>query len=254
MLTMGTSGGLMVMDCSDVDYMNFLASDPIGSGIVFGDEYSNLNRGWAHVNSGVDERALAVMDDLFSPKKIGIVYNFDDPDAYIYSSAQSVDEYAAAQQVNVEKVSVSDSIEDTDEAYRLYVEEMKTAHEKLAALEIDVYILTTSLLEAKDFKVVLEPLVEKGIPIFSVNSTEDVRYGATAAVEMLDYPNIGRFATEIIAHYKEGTNLDKLTQKYDTAPFLVLNIDTIHDSGIRLPLDVLMSASSIYREYTEETQ
>ena len=251
MLTMGTSAGRMVMNCSDVDYMNFLASDPVGSEIVLSDEYSGMERGWAHVNSGVDEKALAVMDDLFSPEKVGIVYNFDDPDAYIYSSAQSVDEYAAQKEISVEKMSVSDSIEDTDEAYQIYVAEMKAAHEKLAEMGIDVYILTTSLLEPADFKVVLEPLVEKGIPIFSINSTEDVRYGATAAVEMLDYQNIGRFAAEIIFHYREGVDLSKLTQKYDTAPFLVLNIDTLHDSGIKLPLDVLLSASSIYREYTE---
>lgn len=253
MLTMGTSAGTMVKDCSNVDYMNFLASDPVGSEIVSGDMYSGIGRGWAHVNSGVDERALAVMDDLFSPRKVGIVYNFDDPEAYIYSSAQSVDKYCQAEQITVEKRSVSDSIEDTGEAYEQYVDEMKSAHEALAKEEPDVYILTTSLLEPEDFKEVLEPLVKQGIPVFSINSTEDVRYGATAAIEMLDYRNIGRFAAETIYQYQQGSSLDELTQKYDTAPFLVLNIDTLHDAGMKLPLDVLLSASSIYREYVEGT-
>lgn len=254
MLTMGTSAGIMIMEHTDADYMNFLASDPIGSQIVLGEEYSGTDRGWAHVNSGVDERALAVMEDLFAPQKLGIVYNTDDPAAYIYSSAQAVDKYAELQGVAVETISVSDNFAETPEAYAEYVNDMKMAHEQLANEGIDVYIMTTSLLEPEDFNVVLAPLVEKGIPVFSVNSTEDVRYGATAAVEMLDYPNIGRFAAETIKRYAEGKPLEELNQKYDTAPFLVLNIDTLQRSKIQLPLYVLLSASNIYQNYTGEAR
>lgn len=202
----------------------------------------------------MDERALAVMEDLFAPQKLGIVYNTDDPAAYIYSSAQAVDKYAELQGVAVETISVSDNFAETPEAYAEYVNDMKMAHEQLANEGIDVYIMTTSLLEPEDFNVVLAPFVEKGIPVFSVNNTEDVRYGATAAVEMLDYPNIGHFAAETIKRYAEGKPLEELNQKYDTAPFLVLNIDTLQRSKIQLPLYVLLSASNIYQNYTGEAR
>jgi ABC-type uncharacterized transport system substrate-binding protein len=129
---------------------------------------------------------------------------------------------------------------------------MLEAHRELAAEGIDLYILTTSLLMPEDFAPVLEPFVEKGIPVFSVNSTEDVRYGATAAVEMCDYTNIGRFAAEAMRAWKAGEGLEKINQIYDTAPFLVVNIDTLQRSGIRLSLDVLLSASEIYGRYAEE--
>lgn len=251
-ITMGTAGGLFVKDSTEIPYMNFLASDPVGSEIVAGAELSGSSRGWAHVSVGIDERALSVMHDIFRPKKIGIVYNLDDPESYIYSSASSVDEYARQNRVEVVRRSVSDDIDDSEEMYEEYKAAMLAAHRELAEEGIDLYILTTSLLEPEDFAPVLEPFVEKGIPVFSVNSTEDVRYGATAAVEMCDYANIGRFAAEAMQEWKEGKGLDGISQVYDTAPFLVLNIDTLQRSGLKLSLDVLLSASEIYGRYGEE--
>lgn len=251
-ITMGTAGGLFVKDGTDLPYMNFLASDPVGSRIVEGAESSGTARGWAHVSLGVDARALAVMHSIFAPKKIGIVYNLEDPEAYDYSAAAAVDAYAAEHGVEVVRRSVSDAIDDSAGMYAAYRADMLAAHEALAAEGVDLYILTTSLLEPEDFAPVLEPFVEKGIPVFSVNSTEDVRFGATAAVEMCDYPNIGRFAAEAMAAWRAGKPLDAISQIYDTAPFLVFNIDTLRRSGIKLPLDVLLSASIIYGRYGEE--
>ena len=251
-ITMGTAGGLFVKDNTDVPYMNFLASDPIDSGIVENADFSGIARGWAHMSRGVDQRALSVMHDIFKPKTIGIVYNLDDPEAYIYSAASSVDAFAAENGMEVIRRSVSDSIDDSDEMYEEYRAEMLKAHQELADSGIDLYILTTSLLSPEDFAPVLAPFVEKGIPVFSINSTEDVRYGATTAVEMFDYTNIGRFAAEAIHEWLGGKKLDEINQIYDTAPFLVLNIDTLQQSGIKLPLDVLLSATEIYGRYGEE--
>ena len=252
LITMGTAGGLFVKENTEIPYMNFLASDPVGSEIVSDAEFSGSDRGWAHVSVGIDGRALSVMRDIFAPAKIGIVYDMEDPEAYIYSSASSVDTHAVKNDITVVRRSVSDSIDDSDEMYEAYKADMLQAHKELAAEDIDLYILTTSLLEPEDFAPVLAPLVEKGIPVFSINSTEDVRYGATAAVEMCDYTNIGRFTADALLAWKDGAGLDTISQIYDTAPFLVFNIDTLQKSGIRLPLNVLLSASVIYGRYGEE--
>ena len=251
-ITMGTAGGLFVKDNTDVKYMNFLASDPIDSGIVEGAEFSGIARGWAHLSKGADQRALSVMHDIFRPTKLGIVYDLDRPESYIYSSASSVDAFALVNGLEVVRRSVSDDIDDSEEMYEAYRAEMLKAHQELADSGIDLYILTTSLLMPEDYAPVLAPLVEKGIPVFSINSTEDVRYGATAAVEMCDYTNIGRFAAKALQAWKGGQKLDEIGQIYDTAPFLVVNIDTLQKSGIKLPLDVLLSVSEIYGRYGEK--
>lgn len=251
-ITMGTGAGCEIRDKSDVDYMNFIASDPVSSGITRSEESSGSSRAWAHVDVGVEKRALSVMDDIFSPKKIGIVYNDQDPEAYIYSGAASLDEFAKAGKREVVRAFVVDEFEDTKEAYEKYKAEMLSAHEKLALSGIDTFVLTTSYLELEDMEEVLEPFVSRGIPVFSINSTEDVRCGALAAVEMIDYLNLGRFAADTLAAYRDGADLKDLPQLYSTAPFLVLNIDTCRRTGLKLPLDTLISASKIYGKYEGE--
>ncbi|WP_026658374.1 MFS transporter [Butyrivibrio sp. AC2005] len=254
MITMGTSAGLGIKNNSDVPYMNFIASDPVSSEITDGPDFSGDSRSWAHVDSGLEERALLVMDDIFAPEKIGIVYSDADPEAYIYSGAASLDAFADANEREVLREFVVDEFEDTDEAYQKYKSEMLEAHKKLADSGIDVFILTTSYLELSDFGEVLEPFIEKGIPVFSINSTEDVRCGALAAVEMIDYQNLGRFAADTLSKYRNGENLSSLSQQYATAPFLVINIDTMRRTGVKLPLDTLISATEIYGRYEVENE
>ncbi|MBR0091273.1 MAG: hypothetical protein IJP92_06215 [Lachnospiraceae bacterium] len=252
MITMGTSAGLAVKACPGVPYMNFIASDPVSSGIVGGAEYSGDERGWAHVNDGVEEKALRVMNDIFTFETLGIVYSAEDPEAYIYSGAASLDSFAEANGKSVLTEYVTDEFEDTEEAYRAYYDDLYAAHQSLADAGIDLFILTTSYLELEDYYEVLLPFIEKGIPVFSLNSTEDVRCGALAAVEMIDYQNVGFFAADTLGKYQEGESLDRLPQRYPAAPFLVLNVHTMRQSGIRLPLDTLISASKIYGKYEGE--
>ena len=69
---------------------------------------------------------------------------------------------------------------------------------------------------------------------------------------MIDYQNVGRFAADTLAKYKKGEDLSKLSQQYATAPFLVINIDTMRRCGVKLPLDTLISATNIYGRYEGE--
>lgn len=249
MITMGTVAGVMVKEYTEVPYMNFMASDPVSSGITKASDYSGDYRAWANVNEGIELRAVSVMYDLFTPQKVGIVYDGGNPDAYVYSGAVIVDDFAAEHGIEVIKEYVSDEFEDTDEAYKNYFDEMKAAHERLAGQGIDLYILTTSYLELEDFYDALHPFMEHNIPVFSINSTEDVRCGALAAVEMIDYQNIGRFAADNLKKYHDGVSLRDLQQQYATAPFLVLNIDTMHETGVKLSYETLISSSKIYGKY-----
>lgn len=251
MITMGTSAGLVVKDACEVPYMNFLASDPVSSKIVENEDFSGDDRAWAHVNTGVEEKAFAVMGDIFNPQKIGIVYNDEDPEAYIYSGAKNLDIYAGENGKEVIKAYVSDPVDDTEASYKKYYKELYDAHKKMAESGIDVYILTSTYLEAGDFVKSLTPLMEKGIAVFSINSTEDVRFGALAAVEMYDYKNIGRFSVENMKKYRDGTSLAELPQKYVTSPFLVLNADSLKKTGVKLPIEAVISASKIYAKYEE---
>ena len=243
MLTMGTSAGLAITALpSGTPLINFVAADPFKSGIVADTATSGYANRWAHVDVDAFGRTIQVMDDVFNPASVGVVYANND-EAYIYSGADVLDEFCAENGIAVHKQFVEDEFDEED--YALYVQQMHAAHAALAG-EIDVYILTTSLLEAEDFEYVLAPLFDAGVPVYSINSSYDVECGALLAAEASDFPNIGRFGADTLRNYIAGEALDTLPQIYQTAPFLVINYDTARRIGYQPTFEMLLSASTIY--------
>lgn len=243
MLTMGTSAGLAVSALeSGVPLVNFVAADPFKSGIVGNTETSEIKGRWAHVDVDAFGRTIQVMDDIFDPSSVGVVYA-DNDEAYIYSGADVLDSFCQENGVTVHRQFVDDEFD--DDMYENYVREMHDAHANLAD-KIDVYILTTSLLDMEDYDYVLSPLFDAGIPVYSINSSYDVECGALLAAEASDFPNIGRFGADTILKYIEGAALESLPQIYQTAPFLVINYDTARRIGYKPTFEMLLSASKIY--------
>lgn len=243
MLTMGTSAGLAISALeSGTPLMNFVAADPFKSGIVMNTATSEIKNRWAHVDVDAFGRTIQVMDDIFDPASVGVVYA-DNSEAYIYSGADVLDEFCKENEISVHKQFVEDEFD--DDMYENYVQEMHDAHAALAD-KIDVYILTTSLLDMADFEYVLSPLFEAGVPVYSINSSYDVECGALLAAEASDYPNIGRFGADTLRAYIEGAPLETLPQIYQTAPFLVINYDTARKIGYKPTFEMLLSASKIY--------
>ena len=243
MLTMGTSAGLAISALpSGTPLVNFVAADPFKSGIVANTTRSDIPNRWAHVDVDAFGRTIQVMDDVFNPDRVGVVYANND-EAYIYSGADVLDEFCAKNGITVYKQFVEDEFDEED--YDLYVQQMHDAHAALAD-QIDVYILTTSLLDAEDFEYVLSPLFDKGVPVYSINSSYDVECGALLAAESSDFPNIGRFGADTLANYIAGTPLHEMPQIYQTAPFLVINYNTARRIGFQPTFEMLLSASKIY--------
>ena len=248
MLTMGTSAGLAIAALpSGIPLVNFVAADPYKSGIVADTATSGYANRWAHVDVDAFGRTIQVMDDVFNPATVGVVYA-NNSEAYIYSGADVLDAFCSAHGITVHKQFVEDEFHEED--YPLYVQQMHDAHAALAG-QIDVYILTTSLLEAEDFEYVLAPLFDAGVPVYSINSSYDVECGALLAAEASDFPNIGRFGADTLRSYIAGAPLDTLPQIYQTAPFLVINYDTARRIGYYPTFDMLLSASTIYATNAE---
>ncbi|MFV0412065.1 MAG: ABC transporter substrate binding protein [Oscillospiraceae bacterium] len=248
MLTMGTSGGLAIAGlASQTPLVNFVAADPYKAGIVAGTETSGIAGRWAHVDVNAFNRTIEVMADIFKPESVGVVYA-NNSDAYVYSGADVLDVFCGQNGIAVHRQFVEDEFDEA--AYGEYVQQLYEAHAALAG-DIDVYILTTSLLEPGDYAYVLEPLFARNIPVYSINSSYDVEYGALLAAESSDFPNIGRFGADALRRYLGGEALEELPQVYQTAPFLVINYSTARKIGYRPSFDMLLSASTIYIEAKE---
>lgn len=252
MLCMGTSAGQTIAALpSGTPFIDFVSADPVKSGVVAGAETSGMPGRWAHVDVDAFERTLQVMQDVFAPGTVGVVYA-GNADAYIYSGADVLDEFCDERGIIVHRRHVEDEFGETEDDYRAYVEQMRQAHEALAKEQIDVYILTTSLLDAEDFAYALEPLLEYAIPVYSINSSFDVECGALMAAEASDFPNIGRFGADTLSRYLGGEPLDTLPQIYQTAPFLVINYDTARRIRYSPSFDMLLSATTIYTDARQE--
>lgn len=220
MITMGTTAGLVCKELTpDVEVMNYMAADPLNAGIIQDTNTSGVEGMWAHLDPDAFSRTLEIMNDILMPRKVGIVYA-DNEEAYIYSGASYVEEFCEKHNIAMERYYVDDDI--NEEEYGTYVQNMIKASENLAE-KADVYLMTSSLLREKDYEKVLAPLYDKKIPVYSLNSTEDVRYGAMMAAESSDYENIGRFGANVMVEYTRGTPLKELEQVYKTAPSLYIN-------------------------------
>lgn len=243
MISMGTTAGLTTKALpSKIPMMCFAAADPVKSGIVANAQQSATPNVWAQIDSDGFKRTIKVMNDIFHPKKIGTVYA-NSEDAYIYSGVDVLDEFGKENSIEVIREFVEDP--ETDEEYDTYLKNLKNAYERLAK-EIDLFVLTTSLVYGDDFKDILKPFYDAKVPVYSINSTDDVKFGALLAAESADYKNVGRFGADMIKRYIVGERLETLPQIYQTAPFLVINYDVARKIGYKPPFNLLLSANKIY--------
>jgi ABC-type uncharacterized transport system substrate-binding protein len=244
----GTTGSLAAKQLSaDCGVISLAAADPLKSKIVDAEKTSQTENVWAVMDTDAFRRSIMVMNDIFAPKTVGVVYA-DNEETYIYSGADELDKFAAENGITVKKRFVDDpETTDSDAGQRKYERELATAFADLAD-EVDVFIMTTSLLEMEDMKPFFAPFYARSVPVYSINSTEDVQYGALMAVESSDYKNIGRFTADTLAAHLAGEPLSELPQVYQTAPFLVLNYGAAKQIGYKPDFQLLLVASEIYMD------
>lgn len=243
LFTMGTSAGLSAKELSDtLPMMNFLSSDPVRAGIVEQAEYSGQDNVWAVVDPNAFSRSISIMLELFSPKTVGVIYA-DDADAYIYSGIDVLEQHCKENGIEVLHEHVDEGFD--RDGYGDYVQAMVSAAERLAG-KADVFVMTTSLLKEDDYDDVLAPFLAADVPVYSINSSRDVEYGALMAVEASDYANIARFAVDTLQQFFRTQSLAELPQLYQPAPYLVINYETARAIGYRPTFDMALSAIKIY--------
>lgn len=245
LLTMGTTAGLTASALSgQISVMNLLSSDPVGAGMVETAEYSGHDGVWAMVDPSAFDRSISILLETFEPSSVGVILD-DDPDAYVYSGAGILEELCAQRGVEVYTEFVDEGFGPEDADYAAYIDAMCRAGERLAE-QVDVFVMTTSLVEESEYDEILAPFLAADVPVYSINSSQDVARGALMAVEASDYVNVGRFAADTLTAFLDGTSLEQLEQVYQTAPYLVINYATAREIGYCPTYDMALSAIQIY--------
>ncbi len=221
-ITFGTSAGVFVKSLGlPIPMMDFSATDPVASGIIDSSTEGSGNPNvWAHVEPSPVFRQLKYYNSIKEFKKLGAVIYGDEtisgvPDIVRGSKELGFEfvKYNIPEQPRETK-------QELDAYYKLVGEKIK----EMAGEGIDAYYLTVDLInDFGNIAPLLEPLYEKGIPVYLMDDPQAVKYGGTMLIAANDTQNIGRFIADAIAKVFNGAQAGSLPCIYNSAPSIYLN-------------------------------
>lgn len=239
---MGTyAGQLLANDHHATPTLVFSTSDAVGAHIVASAYDSGKDHVWAHMFPARFKRQVEVFHDLFGFRRMGMIYD-DSPNGRSMAAVDDVEAVARERGF----VIIPRFVSERQPGQAAYQQALLSAHQSLAE-EVDAVYLTVSA--RRPFALLpefLEPFYAKQIPVFSQQGVE-VQHGSLISVNYSDFYGFGLFAGETIARVLTGARPRSLVQVYETAPMIVLNMDTAQRIGYRPPFEVLLSADAVFR-------
>ena len=239
------SGRLLTENAAGIpyEYMVFGSADPVSAGIIKSAEDRFNDKSYAHLDAARIGRQIDMAYELFGFSDIGVVYADNDA-AYSYSGIGQLEEKAKKYGFNIHRIHVDDDVKNEEE-YKRYYSELKQAYRQLIP-DIDLLYITTASIQDEKLPWLLEEVVEAGIPTVAETSESQVKWGAMMHITMSDPFDEGKFAARTINDYMSGTDITELDQVYELAPKIVLNRDTIKETGVKLPMEIYLLADKVY--------
>ncbi|MGK5090751.1 ABC transporter substrate binding protein [Deltaproteobacteria bacterium TL4] len=242
MLAFGTWAG---QDLSNNEHsvptMVLSTSDPVSAKIIKSIEDS----GYDHIHARVDPnryaRQLQIFYNLFSFKRLGLVYE-DTVEGRSYAAVNIVEILAKGNGFKVIPCHAQFSKITEAEAQ----ENIYKCHQKLAP-EIDaLYITTHRGISKTNISDLITPLMAYKIPTFSQIGTEHVKSGVLLSMAEYQFLYVGHFYAETIAKILNGAKPRALSQIFKSPPQIAINLETAKMIGYEPPIDVLGAADEIY--------
>ena len=243
MIVMGTvAGKLVANDRHNVPVMVFSTSNAVAAGIVKAVDTSGRDHVWAHMYPNRFKRQIEVFHDTFAFKRLGMVYE-DSPAGRALAALNDAEALARERKFKIIRSFVQDNQKDKDRFFN----EMLAAYRKLAG-EVDAMYMTIYPGSRKFamLPALMEPFYAKKIPVFTQLKGE-VQFGALMSVADADFMGIGLFGAEAIVTALKSGSTRNLPQRYESTPYIVLNLEAARKIGYRPPFDILLVADRIYR-------
>lgn len=244
MLVMGTVAGKLVADDRhSVPVMVFSTSNAVAAGIVQSVETSGRDHVWAHTYPSRFKRQLEVFHDTFAFKRLGMVYE-DSPAGLALAALHDAEALARERNFTIVRRFVADNQKDKHRFFN----DVHAAHRTLAG-EVDAMYMTIYP-GSRTFEMLpalMEPFYEKKVPVFTQLKGE-VQYGALMSVADADFMGIGLFGAEAIISVLKGGVIRNLPQRFESTPYIVLNLEVAKKIGYRPPFAILLVADRIYRK------
>jgi ABC-type uncharacterized transport system substrate-binding protein len=245
MIVMGTLAGTKVAtEKHHTPTLVFSSSNAVGSGIIKSVEDSGYDHIWAHMDPDRYVRQVEVFHDIFNFKTLGMVYENSEL-GKIYAAVDDVEGFAKERGFAIERKFVNEpkSQEEFDQYYR----EITAANTELAS-KVDAMFITLGPWDVKRLPELLQPFIDKKIPVFSQLGPEEVKYGALLSLARPNFDGVGLFGADTIAKVLNGTSPRELPQVYGDTPSIVLNLEVADLIGYQIPFDILLAADEIVPE------
>ncbi|MCP5150207.1 MAG: ABC transporter substrate-binding protein [Ectothiorhodospiraceae bacterium] len=243
-IAMGTWAGKdLANDRHSVPTIVMSTSDPIGSGIIKSVESS----GFDHVHARVDprryERQVRVFHDLIGFKKLGVMYE-DTIYGRTYAAIDLVERVAEERNFEVVRCYTRSDIADQ----RVAGESVLRCFEELARNADAIYVTQQGGVNPETIPQLVGMANEHRVPTFSQLGSKEVQYGFLLSLSRPSFRPVGLFLAATMAKVMNGARPSQLTQLFEEAPNIAINLKTAELVGLYLYADILAAADEIYRE------
>ena len=221
-LTFGTSAGLFVKELNlDIPMLDFLATDPVASGIIKSAQGGSGNPNvWAHVEPSPVLRQIKYYDSLQHFEKLGVVIYGDE----IISGVPDIKDASKELGFELVKYNIEEQPRETQEELDNYYKLVGQKISEISREGIDAFYLTVDLInDLSQIEPILKPLYDKKIPVYLMDDAEAVKNGGLMLISANDLVNVGRFIADAAAKTLNGAQAGDLPCVYSSAPGIYVN-------------------------------
>lgn len=240
---MGTRGGKDIAnDRHSVPTMVMSTTDAVQSGIVKSAEDSGRDHVHARCDPTRHHRQIRLFHDIFQFKKIGAVYDENDPDSRVLAHLDKLEQIGKERGFNVIACSAADSIVSLQEA----VAGFRRCVNRLAPQVDAFYLADMQGTEADFLWETLQPLIEYKVPTWSARGSMLVQRGALLSVARENFEYLAPFYSEVVARIFNGTKPRAIPQIIKEKLRLAINLETAKRIGYEIPPNILKVADIVY--------
>ena len=241
---MGTWAGKdLATDDHHVPTIVMSTSDPVRSGIIG----SIHDSGRAHVHARVDpqryERQVRVFHDVIGFRRLGVAYE-DSPDGRNYAAMETVEKVAKERGFELVRCYTKSDVANQALVNRSVVD----CFQKLARQTDAIYVTLQGGVNRDTIPKLVEIANAHRVPTFSQAGSREVKNGFLLSISRPSFKPVGRFLAATVAKVLNGARPGELTQLYEEAPSIAINLKTAELIGLYLYADVLAAADEIYRD------
>lgn len=217
-------------------------TDPIRSGIIKSAEDSGFDHVHARCDPTRHERQIRLFHDISHFKKIGVVYNENDPHGRVMSHIDKLEMVAKERGFTVVACSAPDSLVSLQES----VTEFRACTEKLA-LQVDAFYLADMRgTEADWLWETIQPLIRHHVLTWSARGSKLVERGALFSVAKENYSFLSPYYASVVARIFHGQRPRDIPQLMKEKMRLAINLETARRMGYTVPPNLLKVADIVY--------